>query len=385
MNTLSDDILEHTITVLGEEDGNQTKAAKRLGIARSTLQGRLRRGASVGNRSDTGAAGKAPPFEPGTSTLFRGASPEGDVVLQWVKNPILYHKRGPEEVANVIRDTLAEVRPIPVLPERRTDIFRGDLATVYPIADLHLGMYAWDEETGNNYDLEIARRLLLDTMAKLVADSPASDEAVLLNLGDFFHSDSNENRTRRSGNALDVDTRYAKVLSTGVSLVVDVILLALQKHKHVLWRGLPGNHDPYAALALSIALHQRFIDAQHRVTIDTDPSPFFFWRHGKVLVGATHGDMAKPEDMPGIMAAKVPIWWGETDFRYVYTGHLHTKKKGLVAEGRGAEIEVFQTLAPRDAWGNSMGFVAGRSMEAITYHRETGVKERHYEPIGGQR
>jgi hypothetical protein len=40
---------------------------------------------------------------------------------------------------------------------------------------------------------------------------------VILNLGDFFHADNELNRTQVSGNALDVDTRYAKVSSSASS------------------------------------------------------------------------------------------------------------------------------------------------------------------------
>lgn len=247
---------------------------------------------------------------------------------------------------------------------------RGDLLTIYNVADHHLGMYAWARETGNDYDLEVARDLLLRKMRDLVARTPNSATAVVLNLGDFFHSDSNENRTRKGQNPLDTDTRYAKVLQMGVDLMVQTIELALQKHQKVIVRNIAGNHDTYAALALSVAL-EAFFRNDRRVVVDADPAPFWWYRFGKVLLGAAHGDMARPEDMPSVMAAVRPEDWGATTWRYVYLGHFHRFGKG--GEAGGARWETFQTLAARDAWATQMGFASGRSMTALTHHKEYGL------------
>ena len=157
----------------------------------------------------------------------------------------------------------------------------------------------------------------------------------------------------------------------GVRLGCFTIDHALRSHANVIWRGLLGNHDPYSSLALTMALSCYYKD-EPRVTIDTDPGPFWAHRHGKVLLAATHGDMARASDMPGIVAAKYAKLWGETEYRYIYTGHLHSQKRALVSERAGAQVEVFETIAPRDAWGSSMGYTAGRSMCSITHDCDRG-------------
>src|SRR5262249_26176060 len=219
------------------------------------------------------------PFPPGVelrgySTLY---GPDGEVRGQWVKTQ---RSRTVEETLDAIKTAFADLRPS--VPRSLPDpVLDRDLLTVYPIADLHLGMYSWDAETGANYDLYIAQDLLRQAVGYLVEQSPTSETALVLNLGDFFHSDSNENRTRRSGNPLDVDTRYAKVLSAGVSLLCGVVDRALTKHQNVIVRNLQGNHDPYAALALTIAVDAYYRN-EPRVKVDTSPSPYFYYRHGKV-------------------------------------------------------------------------------------------------------
>lgn len=380
MQPFTDERLTEVLNAYAEYD-SQEDTAQALGITRSAVQRMLRRASERGLVGVQSLAGKGVPegyYVKGTSTLY---GKDGQVTAEWVKTQ---RELNLDDMVQALSDTFAEYKGLALLPPRSAGLLHHDLATVYPVADLHLGMYSWFEETGADYDMAIASDLLLKAMGELVSLSPSSEVGVVLNLGDFYHSDSNENRTRRSGNALDVDTRYAKVLQTGVQLLIATTQLALQKHKTVLVRNLQGNHDPYAALALGIALDAYF-KGSDRVTVDINPSPFFFWKWGKVLIGATHGDMVKAQDMPGVMAAKMAKEWGETEHRYIYTGHLHSQQKALVKPGAGAQVEVFETLAPRDAWGNSMGFVSGRSMTAIVLHKETGERTRFTHNVEGPR
>lgn len=299
---------------------------------------------------------------------------DGRVMAQWIKT-----RSDPTFSAldEAIRARFDRYQGHAVLPPAPS-VTDPDKLTVYNIADHHLGMFAWGVETGADYDLKIAEAVLRGAMAKLVALAPPAQTAVVLNLGDFFHSDSNHNRTERSGNALDVDSRYAKILGIGVQLMIDCVELALQKHERVIVRCLPGNHDPHSALALTVAL-AAFFRSNPRVDIDTDPSRFFVYSFGKTLISATHGDMLKPEQMPGFLASRFPREWGQTEHRYAYFGHVHHRSKGG-GEQFGVVWETFQTLAAKDSWHAAMGYVSGRSMVAITHDREAGEEFRHITP-----
>jgi hypothetical protein len=81
-------------------------------------------------------------------------------------------------------------------------------------------------------------------------------------------------------------------------------------------------------------------------------------------------------DLPGVMASAQPEMWGASRFRYGYTGHIHHKSQ-ICKEINGVICESFQVLPPADAWHAAAGYGAGRSMQAITHHRETGEKFRH--------
>lgn len=253
-----------------------------------------------------------------------------------------------------------------------------DLITVYPMGDPHVGMYSYARETGNDFDCDIAERNIVAAVDRLVSVAPKTETALVLNVGDFFHADTSDNRTLRSGNALDVDTRWSRVMEIGIRAMRRCVDRALEKHKRVVVRNMIGNHDEHTSQALGIAL-KMFYENNKRVFVDTSPAYFWSHRFGKCLIGSTHGDTCKAENLPAIMADEWPREWGETTHRYWYTGHIHTKQ---VSEFRGCLVESFRTLAGRDAWHAKMGYRAGRDMVAIVLHKEFGEVERHRVDVG---
>jgi hypothetical protein len=248
-----------------------------------------------------------------------------------------------------------------------------DLLTVYPLGDPHIGMYAWGEQSGEDFDLDVAERDLRGAMVRLVASSPPSRQCIILNLGDYFHGDSPNNMTARSGNTLDIDTRWEKVMRVGARLMFWLVEHALTKHETVIVRNVQGNHDDTSSFALSLVLDAYFRN-EPRVQIETSPKPFWYYRFGKVLIGATHGHSVKQADLPNIMAADRAADWGETTQRHWYTGHIHHKD---AKEFYGVMCESFRTLAASDAWHHASGYRSGRDMCAIVHHREWGEVERH--------
>lgn len=371
---------------------NQSATAASLGIARQTLQNRLRRAAERGLmgtqetlpgyaiKSIAEKVGDAwvkqvkehgPEFQVPEGHAVKGVSAlvdaEGRLVQQWVKTR---EDSRPEDLRAAITAMFAD--HVPATLTAAPSHTSGEILTVYPIADLHLGLYAWAKETGASYDVDISSDLLRGTVQNLVGRAASSEEAIVLDLGDFFHTDSSKNQTSRSANPLDVDTRYARVLQVGYELIVRAIELALQKHKHVTYRKLPGNHDDETSLMLAISIAAHFRN-EPRVTVDTDPSRFFMRRFGKVMIGATHGDMLKMADLAGFMATNWAKEWGETEFRYGFTGHIHHDRSRVA---NGVKVESFNTLAAKDAWHAGMGFTSPRTAVAITLHKDFGEVDR---------
>jgi hypothetical protein len=285
-------------------------------------------------------------------------------------------RSGDAEIGSQVREALDGYVPPKTFP-KAPEVSDADLATLYPLADLHVGLLSWQKETGFNYDLKIGRKTIETAMGKLIASTPSSKQAVVLGLGDLLHADNYQGMTAQSKNILDVDGRWPRVLSTATQIVIYTIDLALNKHESVLVRILPGNHDEQSAIAVTLAVSMYYHN-NPRVTVDDDAGRFWWWSFGKVFLGATHGDKAKMKDLPSIMARDNPEAWGKTRFRYIYTGHIH-QQSGI--ESGGVTVESLQAPCARDAWHTNMGYGAGRSVQAITYHKDRGKILRHYENI----
>lgn len=308
-------------------------------------------------------------FLKGESTLYGS---QGQVKLKWVKTDA---KK--QDIADFIGEFINAV-DFPVRSPKMVDAepdtnYLRDRLTVYPMGDPHLGMYAWYEETGIDFNLEIAEEDLKNAVDRLVDCAPQTETALITQLGDFFHADDSTNQTRRSGNSLDVSGRHTQVMRVGLRVMIYLIQRALENHQTVRVINEVGNHDDESSLALSLMLDCYFHD-EPRVEIDTSPSTFHYFQFGKVFIGVTHGHNTKYADLGPIMATDRPTQWGATKYRYWYVGHVHHQN---LKEFPGVVVESFRTLAGRDAWHSAQGYRSGRDMKCIVHHKEFGEVERH--------
>ena len=358
--------------------GTQVDAAKAMGINTRTLQRSIQKlkmyAASVGFAPDHDLTS---PTAEGfvldkASLLYDG---DGEVKLKWLKikaerADLLERLR---EYAELLREDvkgLAKRKKAPKI-DTKTEM------TVYPQPDLHIGMYACAEECGEAYNRKQAQSDAISAAEALISGGPATETALIVNLGDFFHNDDSSNRTPGHKHPLDVDGRYHEVLQTGVSLQRAVIDMALEKHKRVYIYNILGNHDPHTGYALSLIL-EGYYHKEPRVVIDTGPQQFKRHRFGKTLIAMAHGHTAKPEALNGVMLREWPQDCGETAYRYWLTGHRHHRE---VKHLQNSTVEIFSTIIPRDAYHANAGYGADRDMVRITYHKEYGEWGRQRAPI----
>ena len=316
---------------------------------------------AMNNLKDTGLTVK------GTSTLYK----DGEPTIQWVKTD-----REAEDKLTAMREAVADIVSEVYGKAKKTKapkILDKDQMTVYNIGDAHIGMLAHHSESGDDFDLNIAEADLIEAMKRLVKASPASETAIIVDVGDFFHADNQANETSASKNKLDVDGRWFKVLRVGLMIMVKLIEEALKKHNKIIVKNAIGNHNEHSAIYLSLFLASWFRN-EPRVKVDESPCMFWYHQFGKVLLGVTHGHTVKPQDLGEIMAADCEEIWSESKYRYWYTGHVHHDQ---VKEFRTHKFESFRTLAGKDAWHASSGYRSGRDMKCIVHHKDYGEIQRH--------
>ncbi|MDA3807830.1 MAG: LuxR C-terminal-related transcriptional regulator [Thiomicrorhabdus sp.] len=376
VNYLEYCISEREIKVIESiDDGKKQKTiAKELDIHPRTVRKiitRVKARATIQGENPEASMNVKVPNEyyvKGTSTMYK----DGVEKLQWVKTNVKAESliQIAESVVESLMENIAgKSNPTPFnkkLPQ--TD----DYLTVYPIGDPHIGMYAWKDETGNEFDTEIAIRQLTGATDYLISCALPTKQALVINLGDLTHGDNNTNSTPRSGNVLDIDTRWAKILRIAVDALIYAVDAALVKHENVKMINEIGNHDTHTSYVVSLIMDAYYRN-NPRVDIDLSPATYHYYRFHDVLIGVTHGDGAKLTDLGPIMATDMAKDWGETTKRYWLVGHIHHIHK---KELHGCVVESFRTLAAKDAWHSSAGYRAGRDMCTITYHREFGEVAR---------
>lgn len=297
---------------------------------------------------------------------------EGRVVVQWAKEK-------PEDIqrellwltfAEELSKKLPREKIVPASKARSN----ADLLAVYPVGDHHLGMLAWEQETGDaNYDMKIAEALLYQAANRLVDSCPACDQCVVAFLGDFLHYDTYETVTPAHRNLLDADGRYPKMVHVAVRLIRSVIAAALRRHQKVHVIFAKGNHDPSTAAFMSIMLDALY-EKEERVSVDISPMHYHYYEFGRNLLGVTHGDKSKMDRLPSLMAHDRAEAWGRTQHRLWLTGHVHHDSKKSYP---GCKVESLEVLPPLDAYASHAGYRGGRSMKALVLHREHGEIERH--------
>ena len=243
-----------------------------------------------------------------------------------------------------------------------------DLLCDYTIGDNHTGLYSWAKEAGDDWDLDKSVDILEKAMNHLVYHAPAAEIAYILDVGDYMHADNSANETSQSHNKLDVDGRYSKVLNAGIDCIIKLVLLALQKHKTVLYRSVIGNHNDHSSQMLNTAVRLRFYN-EPRVTVLDSPNHHHYYQFGCNLLADTHGHTTKADNLPLLMATDVPMMWATTTNRVWRTGHVHHLSQ---KEYSGCTVMTYRTLAPKDAWHSASGYRSNREMQVTVYHKDRG-------------
>ena len=307
------------------------------------------------------------------STMTNG---EGRVMVQWAseKPELAQQETAWREFAKELAQEIPRLDPLPA-PKVHCD----DLLAGYPVGDHHMGMYSWEEETGADYDLEIGERLLTGAVDYLTNATGNAGQAVIAFLGDFMHYDSFESVTPTNRNLLDSDGRFPKMVQASVRSMRRAIDAALQAHLKVHVIVEIGNHDLASSIFLTECLRIAY-EREPRLSIDTSPSHYHYFRFGKVLLGTHHGHGTKMQNLPLTMAADRPEDWGASDYRYWWTGHIHKSKTQAAVSADDfscCSVESFRILSPMDAWAHQKGYRSQRDMKAIVYHRDFGETARH--------
>ena len=289
----------------------------------------------------------------------------GETVMVWEKESL--DREAAESARQAAYEAMAGKLPRakPVGAPRRVV---NDLCNLYTFTDFHLGMMAWREEGGADWDLKIAEHTLTASFAAMVAQSPSAHTAVINLQGDLLHTDGLMPVTPGHGHVLDADSRYSKMVGVAIRAVRGLVALALAKHEEVHLVICEGNHDESSSVWLRL-MFAALYDVEPRITVNASELPFYLFTWGQTFLGFHHGHKVKNEQLPLLFAAQFRAAWGMTTKAYIHCGHRHHCDE---KEYNGATVVQHPTLAARDAYAARGGWIAERAAQSITYSKQFG-------------
>ena len=260
---------------------------------------------------------------------------------------------------------------------------KGNHLLVINPADIHIGKYASALETGEEYDCETAVMRVLEGVQGLIKKAEGFDiDKVLFCIGnDILHTDNVMSSTTK-GTFQDTDGKWWEHYEIALMLYVKCVEM-LREIAPVDVLHSMSNHDYQSGFHLAHTLKSWFRKADD-VKFDVSVSARKYYQYGKNLIGLEHGDGAKMDKLPLLMANEKPKEWSETTHRYWYLHHLHHKIKHKYLDTKdyiGVTIEYMRSPSSSDSWHSAKGFCGvPRACEGFLHDKESGQVARltHY-------
>ena len=235
-------------------------------------------------------------------------------------------------------------------------------------------MKAWKDSDGDDWDLKIARDVFLNAIHDMLNASPKSGTGILNQLGDFLHWDGLVQVTPTSGHHLTGDDRYSKLVELSISVMTEAVDMMLKKFGKVVVVQAEGNHDLASSVWMRKFIKHRFQD-EPRVEVIDNEFPYYAYQHGDIMLGFHHGHKMKMAQLQKLFASEPRFrkLWGASQHAYIHCGHLHHER---VLDDAGCTVEQHPTLAARDNYTSSHGYVSQRGAKVITYDKLEGEVHR---------
>lgn len=215
----------------------------------------------------------------------------------------------------------------PVYPKIKYSKHQNPSLFVIDVADLHINKLTSEFETGEpNKTLKKYKKSLHDKINTLINQSEPYniDYIVFVGGNDVLHVDNPQNTTT-SGTRQDVSMMWYDAFVEARKLYVEILekLITIAPVHFVF---TPSNHDYMSGFHLAQNIEAWFRKCKD-ISFDVSPAHRKYVHYGNSLIGLTHGDGAKEQDLPDLMKIEAKDAYCKAEHCYWYTHHVHHKDK----------------------------------------------------------
>lgn len=275
-----------------------------------------------------------------------------------------------KNVSNVVAELIEKVReyapkyPVIKYPKKS----EGHLLVIDP-ADIHLGKLCTAFETGEDYNIDIAKQRLMEGIKGILQKTAGFhiDQILFVSGNDKLHVDTPKNTTT-SGTAQDTHLMWYDAFRMAIEIEKEALELLLPVAP-VFYQYDPSNHDYTNGFFMAQTIEAWFSKTKG-IKFNTSISHRKYYEYHSNLIGTTHGDGAKETDLPLLMAHEAGAAWSRCKHKYVYTHHLHHKRS---RDYMGVCVETLRSASGTDSWHHRNGYQhAPKAIEGFLHHKEHG-------------
>jgi hypothetical protein len=291
---------------------------------------------------------------------------KGDGASIHVRNPA-YKKDDQNQFMEELIASLAEHSP--VYPKIKRIPSKDSHLLVIDPADIHVGKLAMAMETGEDYNSQIAVQRVKEGVQGILDKSSGFniDKIIFVGGNDVLHIDTPGRKTT-SGTPQDTDGMWYSNFLMAKQLYTEVLEMLLPiAPVHFTFN--PSNHDYMSGFMLAQCIETHFRLCKE-ITFDCSIAHRKYYTYYDNLIGTSHGDGAKQQDLPLIMANESKDW-SNTKHRYIYTHHVHHKTS---KDYHGCTVESLRSPSGTDAWHHKNGYGIGgvKAVEGFLHHPQHG-------------
>lgn len=366
--------------------GSQVLAAKELGMSRSALQRRL--------------------YSAKESFLTDQAEGTGfdleEVDHYWIKTKEgSFHVKRDTEVsyADIRQDFIESAKVYaPKYIKKRYEPSEN-LLIVDP-ADVHFGKKSSILETGYEYGIEETTEKMRDGMFGLLNKSSkfGVEKSIFVMGNDILHIDSPHRKTT-SGTPQDTDGQWWQAFTAAKQSYISAIEEMTEVSPvHLVF--CPSNHDYMSGWMLADSVCSWFHNNPNVCISDGSVSIAHrkYAVYGNSILGFTHGDGARENELAQIMQYEAREAWGQATYSYWFTHHTHHKNRMVYGKNKmkiekdhtgvtilnsrptdpknNVFVETVRTPSPPDGWHDRNGYKNVQAIEAFLIEPYNGMSGR---------
>jgi hypothetical protein len=298
--------------------------------------------------------------------------PHSDVKHYWFKSEkfsMFVGNKG-KDYLHLREETISEMKKYaPNYPTVKYPKYKDAHLLVIDPADIHIGKLCKAIETGDEYNEKIAvnriREGVNGILSKVISFNV--DEILLIIGNDILHVDTPKSQTT-AGTFQDSSIMWYEAFTIAKQIYIETIEKLMQVAP-VRVQYDPSNHDYTNGFFLADTLNSWFSKSKN-VTFNVTPAHRKYFKYHSNLIGTTHGDGAKLNDLPLLMAQEAAEHWAGCKHRYFFTHHIHHKSSKDIGS---VCIESLRSASGTDSWHHRNGYQhSPKAIEGFLHHKEHG-------------